>query len=49
MTQTFRTEDNISYGGESLDKINILSAAVQPEGLSFRVMKNLYNRNISQS
>ena len=46
VNQTYRTEDQGgSFGTDGLDKINIMNAALQPEGLSFKVIKNMHNRS----
>jgi hypothetical protein len=44
-----RTEAQHSGSDEGREKISILQAALQPEGLSFIVMKNIYNRQITPS
>jgi len=44
--QTIRTEENISYLADATEKLSIMQASTQPEGLSFRVVKNMENRTI---
>ncbi len=40
-----KTEENGTFGVEGKEKICILQAATQPEGLSFRVIKNMFSRH----
>ena len=44
--QTIKTEENVSYFADATEKLSILQASTQPEGLSFRIIKNMENRNI---
>jgi hypothetical protein len=39
-----KTEENGTFGHDGKEKICILQAATQPEGLSFRVVKNVFSR-----
>jgi hypothetical protein len=39
-----KTEENGTIGHDAKEKICILQAASQPEGLSFRVIKNMFSR-----